>query len=167
MRVSHELLLDECLTDFAEADVVAADLLRRRDYLDERFNGFEGYELGDATVLEVTPESNDCLSVVVDISNHPGGAFKYASALGGVLTAPEGTHTVVMPSAGNYAGTCAEVCRRTPGIRGIAYVPSDCDPVKRKSMQDKGMEVRADFDSVAEAMPVAVYDARTLSLIHI
>ena len=153
MSVNPETYTAEPLA-YTEAGLVAAELSERRAMLDERFNGLEGYDIGEVRLVELADLPNGCKSAVLDISDHPGGAFKYASALGADLTLPEGTTTVAMMSAGNYASTQAQACKRL-GLHGVAYMPANCNPTKKQSILDNGMDVVDTFDDVEAALPAA------------
>lgn len=150
-----------------DSHAVCDELLQRRNDLDRQHNNLESYPIGDAElVLHTSVGVHD--SVVIDISKHPGDAFKFVSALGGGLTLPEGVDTGLVPSAGNYSKAFSAVCKLI-GKSGIAYVPEDVNPKKRADMVAQGMAVRPFYANVAEAIPAAWNDAQqdpSLAFMH-
>jgi threonine dehydratase len=150
-----------------DANGVCKDIARRRDDLDTQFNNLEGYGIGAAElVLHAADGDNE--SVVIDISGHPGDAFKFVSALGSSLTLPEEAQTGLVPSAGNFSKGFNQVCG-VLGLRGVAYTPVNVNRVKARDMVANGMEVRPHYENVAEAIPAAWNDSQndpTLAFMH-
>jgi threonine dehydratase len=142
-----------------EADEVAMMIIGCREELDRRFDNLEGYDIGQAELVLVE-NVGEHTSVAIDISGHPGGAFKYVSALGGALMASEGTETAVTASAGNYSSALGEVCLRL-GLQGVAYTPVDTNPTKLERMAAQNMQVHPAYENVQNAMPAAEHDGST------
>jgi threonine dehydratase len=132
------------------ADEWARDLAVRRQGFDTDFNGFEGYDVGQAEVVLVEPWKEH-RHVVLDVSDHPGNAFKYLSALGAMSRMPEDAEVAVAASAGNYAAAVGEAGMRF-GRQTMTYMPRNPNQVKVAAAQSTGMTVEAEYDDVAHAL---------------
>jgi threonine dehydratase len=98
---------------------------------------------------------------VVDASTLPGKAFKYYGAAPAVAWSKEDNpemQRVSTGSAGNFSLTMAEAA----GVLGLgaeAHTPREVNPAKEKAMRDRGVEVKARYDNVMQAIEGARMEA--------
>jgi len=130
------------------------DLLSRRQFFDVEYDSFKNYDVGQAQTVLVEHWGDNNMHMVIDISDHPGGAFKYVSALGAVASMNPWETTAVAATAGNYGATLGQACLRF-SKSAIAYTPRDLNPVKYHAMADSGMTIEPYYSNVEDAVKEA------------